>query len=161
AYYDFDMTGSTVGMTNAAGAYVNRYSYLPFGETRTLTAGVSNLFTYVGRFGVTADASGLLHMGLRDYTANTGQFTSRDPAGLSGGDGNLRRYGGNSPVSLIDPKGLRATDAIDQLDKAESQSDELGGGGHHDWGQEETLPTDGRPDPKWYGKGTDWIADMP
>src|SRR5262249_9002427 len=32
AYYDFDALGSTVGLTGAAGGYVNRYSYLPFGE---------------------------------------------------------------------------------------------------------------------------------
>ena len=35
AYYDFDALGSTPGLTNAAGAYVNRYGYLPFGEATT------------------------------------------------------------------------------------------------------------------------------
>src|SRR5262249_23322553 len=32
AFYDFDATGSTVGLTGAAGTYLNRYGYLPFGE---------------------------------------------------------------------------------------------------------------------------------
>ena len=42
AYYDFDANGNTAGLTNVAGAYVNRYSYLPFGETTVISATVAN-----------------------------------------------------------------------------------------------------------------------
>jgi YD repeat-containing protein len=42
AYYDFDATGNTIGLTGAGGAYVNRYSYLPFGETVTASATLPN-----------------------------------------------------------------------------------------------------------------------
>ncbi len=112
AYYDFDATGDTIGMTNAVGSYVNRYSYLPFGKTTILAAALPNAFTFVGQSGVSQDGSGLLHMGFRSYDPVTGQFTSNDPLGLAGGDGNIRRYGLNSPTNLIDPTGLDAENPV-------------------------------------------------
>ena len=115
AYYDFDAIGSTAGITNAAGAYVNRYSYLPFGETTVRAAGVANPFTYVGQFGVTADGNGLLRMGFRNYDGSTGQFISMDPIRLERGDVNLQRYVRNNPATLIDPSGLTPQDDLNQL----------------------------------------------
>ena len=53
AYYDFDIDGSTVGITGTSGTYVNQYTYDPFGQTTTVTASLENPFTYVGQFGVT------------------------------------------------------------------------------------------------------------
>ncbi|MEX2142570.1 MAG: RHS repeat-associated core domain-containing protein [Pirellulales bacterium] len=108
AYYDFDHTGSTVGLTSDAGGYVNRYSYLPFGETTTVAAAVPNPFAYIGEYGVRTAGSGLLHMRARDYDPVTGRFISDDPIGLAGGDSNLRRYVGNDPVNRIDPSGLKS-----------------------------------------------------
>src|SRR5581483_5398707 len=61
SYYDFDALGSTAGITNGAGSYVNRYRYLPFGETTTVAAALPNLFRFVGQSGVTDDGSGLIH----------------------------------------------------------------------------------------------------
>jgi RHS repeat-associated protein len=106
AYYDADRTGSTVGLTDAAGDYVNRYRYLASGETTTVAAAVDNPFTFVGRHGVRQDGDGLVHMRARDYSPETGQFVSNDPIGLAAGDGNVRRYVGNDPVNAIDPLGL-------------------------------------------------------
>ena len=105
AYYDFSMTGNTIGITTATGTYANQYAYLPFGETITITASLANAFTYVGEGGVLADGSGLLAMGARNYDPATGQFSSTDPLGLGGGDTNTRRYVANDPVSLLDPSG--------------------------------------------------------
>jgi RHS repeat-associated protein len=105
-YYDFDPTGSTVGLSGASGSYVNKYSYLPFGQTTTLASAVSNPFTFAGQFGVNGDGSGLFHMQFRRYDPTTGQFTSEDPLGFSGGDVNLRRYVLNDPTGLTDPAGL-------------------------------------------------------
>ena len=34
-YYDYNLQGSTVGITNSAGSYVNQYSYDPFGQVTT------------------------------------------------------------------------------------------------------------------------------
>jgi RHS repeat-associated protein len=106
AYFDFDATGNTVGLTGAAGQYVNRYSYLPFGETTTHLAGVDNPFTFVGQFGVRAEAGGLFDMRFRSYDPGTGQFNSSDPLGIAAGDVNFRRYVGNAPTGAIDPLGL-------------------------------------------------------
>jgi RHS repeat-associated protein len=106
AYYDFDAIGSTVGITSAAGSYVNSYSYLPFGETATIAAALPNPFSFVGQWGIQADTSDLFHMRARGYHAHLGQFLSDDPIGLSGGDLNLRRYVENAPTDLIDPSGL-------------------------------------------------------
>jgi RHS repeat-associated protein len=106
AYVDFDQLGSTSGITNAAGSYVNQYSYLPFGETTTIAAALPNPYTYLGQFGVTADGSGNLRMGFRNYDQATGQFISEDPLGLSGEDANIRRYVHNDPILSIDPLGL-------------------------------------------------------
>jgi len=88
-YYDFGLTGNTVGITNAAGNYMNRYSYLPFGQTTTIAAAVANPFTFVGQAGVMSVAAGLTHMGARNYDSLTGQFVSSDPINLLGGDPKL------------------------------------------------------------------------
>jgi RHS repeat-associated protein len=107
SYYDFDALGSTVGLSDVAGGYVNRYSYLPFGETTTLTAAIANPFAFVGEYGVMTAGDGLQSMRLRFYDPQLGQFISDDPIGVISGDLNFRRYAGNDPVSAIDPSGLR------------------------------------------------------
>ncbi|MDB5341248.1 MAG: repeat protein, partial [Planctomycetaceae bacterium] len=56
--------------------------------------------------GVTDESNGLYFMRNRYYDPTTGRFTQKDPSGLSGGDGNLYRYVGNSPVQFIDPLGF-------------------------------------------------------
>ena len=88
SYYDFNLQGSTVGITNAAGAYVNQYSYDPFGQVTTISAGIANPFTFVGQYGVSSDANGLIYMRARYYDPSTGQFVSTDPLALKGGDTN-------------------------------------------------------------------------
>ena len=104
-YYDFDASGNTVGITGASGSYVNQYSYLPFGETTTVSATLPNPFTFAGQVGVMQIASDLFYMRTRNYTPATGQFLSNDPLGLAGQDTNLRRYVDNSPVTYVDPYG--------------------------------------------------------
>ncbi|HVA50299.1 MAG TPA: DUF4214 domain-containing protein [Pirellulales bacterium] len=106
-YYDFDLTGNTVGITGASGSYVNQYSYRPFGETTTVgTPQLPNAFTFAGQSGVMQIGDNLFDMRARDYTPATGQFLSNDPTGLAGGDTNLRRYVANDPVDGNDPSGL-------------------------------------------------------
>jgi RHS repeat-associated protein len=107
-YYDFNASGNTVGITGASGSYVNKYNYLPFGETTTVAAALPNPFTFVGQFGVMQIGGNLLSMRAREYTPATGQFLSEDPLGLGGGDTNLRRYVLNNPSAFADPLGLQA-----------------------------------------------------
>ena len=76
-YYDYNLQGSTVGITNSAGAYVNQYSYDPFGQVTTISAGIANPFTFVGQDGVSSDGNGLIYMRARYYDPSTGQFVSQ------------------------------------------------------------------------------------
>ncbi len=123
SYYDFDGSGNTVGITGAAGTYVNQYSYLPFGETTTVKAALANPFTFEGAAGVLSDGSGLVLMRARAYLPATAQFTTADPTGLAGGDVNLRTYAANDPISIADPSGLSCQsdiqNKIDQLNDHE------------------------------------------
>jgi RHS repeat-associated protein len=104
-YYDADAIGSTVGLTANDGSYVNRYSYLPFGEDLTKVEAVANPFEYVGQWGVMDEGNGLDFMRARFYDSGLGRFTAIDPIGLNGGDTTFYRYVGNSPVSYNDPSG--------------------------------------------------------
>jgi RHS repeat-associated protein len=108
AYYAFDPAANTVALTDAADAVVNRYTYLPFGEIVSSSEALANPFTFVGLYGVMADAAGLCYMRNRWYDPCTGRFVQRDPLGISGGDVNLAVYARNRPIAVVDPLGLSA-----------------------------------------------------
>jgi RHS repeat-associated protein len=105
-YYDFDASGNTIGITGSSGAYVDQYSYLPFGETTTVSAALPNSFTFGGEYGALQLASNLFNLRNRDYTPAIGQFLSNDPIGFASGDTNTRRFVGNDPLNFGDPLGL-------------------------------------------------------
>ncbi|WP_301337673.1 RHS repeat-associated core domain-containing protein, partial [Microcystis aeruginosa] len=105
-YYDTDAIGSVVGLSGATGSYLNRYSYLPFGEDLTKVEAIANPFEYVGQWGVMNEGNGLDFMRARFYDDKLGRFTSPDPIGVNGGDTNLYRYVFNHPIALTDPLGL-------------------------------------------------------
>ncbi|MFA6095085.1 MAG: RHS repeat-associated core domain-containing protein [Candidatus Paceibacterota bacterium] len=48
----------------------------------------------------------LVRFGARDYDAQTGRWTAKDPIEFDGGDTNLFGYVANDPVNFIDPQGL-------------------------------------------------------
>jgi RHS repeat-associated protein len=48
----------------------------------------------------------LVRFGARDYDAETGRWTAKDPILFAGGDTNLYGYVLNDPISYIDPRGL-------------------------------------------------------
>ena len=105
-YYDFDASANAIGISGSSGTYVNHYSYLPFGETTTVSAALPNPFTFVGQFGVMQIDSNLFYMRARDYVPGNGVFLSPDPLGLAGGQTNLNIYVGNDPIAYVDPTGL-------------------------------------------------------
>jgi RHS repeat-associated protein len=107
AYYDFDANGSTAGLTDDSGRYVNRYAYDPFGRKLTSTEALANPFEFVGQAGVMNDGNGLTFMGARYYDPEMGRFLTEDPIGISGGDLNLYRYVGNAPLMQKDPSGYQ------------------------------------------------------
>lgn len=47
----------------------------------------------------------LTRFGARDYDAEIGRWTAKDPTGFSGGDTDLYGYVVDDPVNLIDPSG--------------------------------------------------------
>ncbi len=52
--------------------------------------------------------TGLVRFGARDYDAQVGRWTAKDPILFNGGQTNLYVYVGNDPVNGIDPSGLIA-----------------------------------------------------
>ena len=110
AYYDFDLSGNTVGISNRTGQYVNQYIYVPFGQTTILAASLPNPFTFVGQYGVTTDAGGLFGTRDREYDPATGRFDQSDPMGPAGGP-NAYTYGANDPTSFVDVTGDAPTPA--------------------------------------------------
>jgi len=107
-YYDFDSLGSTVGLVNNVGSYINRYSYLPFGGSLIATASALNPFEFVGEWGAQNAGGGLSAMGARNYSQARGRFIQVDPIGVLGSGTNLYRYGQNNPITYIDPSGLQS-----------------------------------------------------
>ena len=106
AYYDFDATGSTVGLSGASGNYQDAYRYLPFGAVLTSSGAIPNPFQFVGQAGVMTEADGLDFMRARFYSSVRGRFLSPDPLGLGGGQANLYVYAAQNPLAFIDPSGL-------------------------------------------------------
>jgi RHS repeat-associated protein len=52
--------------------------------------------------------TGLTRFGTRDYDAETGRWTSKDPIRFLGGDSNLFGYVLNDPINKFDPMGFRS-----------------------------------------------------
>ena len=107
-FYDFNNIGSALGITGTNGSYINKYAYVPFGQTITLAAADSNPFTFAGQLGPISDGAGTLEMRARSYDPEIGQFMSNDPLGLAGGTANIRVYADNNPLRLSDPSGMEA-----------------------------------------------------
>jgi RHS repeat-associated protein len=80
---DYDEFGRVIQDTNPG--------FQPFG----FAGGIYDLHT------------GLIRFGARDYDAETGRWTRKDPIGFEGGDANLYGYVVNDPINFIDPNGLR------------------------------------------------------
>jgi RHS repeat-associated protein len=106
AFYDFDAIGSTAGVTNSSGSYVNTYSYKPFGGYLADSGTLTNPFTFIGQYGVITGQDGILSMRARYYDVNPGRFISQDPLGIWVGDLGLYSYAGNSPTNQTDTLGL-------------------------------------------------------
>lgn len=110
-----DGLGSTVALTDAEGAVIQRYRYDAYGAPVALDAGSSipltgsavvsaHRFLFTGRewLGIAKVQDNRY----RNYAASAGHWLQVDPLRLLGGDVNFSRYAKNHPVRLIDPMGL-------------------------------------------------------
>ncbi|MER5967572.1 RHS repeat-associated core domain-containing protein [Streptomyces sp. NPDC002057] len=98
-------TSNTV-IAMAANQAVARRAFKPYGEIRGTKTAWPNKRTYLG-VGID-DASGLTHIGAREYDQTAGRFVSADPV-IDIGDPlqmNGYAYSNNSPISSSDPSGL-------------------------------------------------------
>lgn len=109
-FYLFDAVGSTLALTNEAGADVDTYAYGPFGEPLGHGVGASTQpFTYIGAHGVRMEGA-LYQMRKRYYDPQTARFLSRDPLPPDLDEPqtlNPYQYAVNDPLTFIDPEGTK------------------------------------------------------
>jgi len=109
-YYHRNQQYSIVGLTNAAGTLVERYTYSAYGTLGIYAANgtvrssstYANRYTYTGR-----EWDGelrLYHFRARWYDPATGGFVSRDPLGYVDGMSLYRGYFG---LQAVDPEGTK------------------------------------------------------
>jgi RHS repeat-associated protein len=94
-----DLSGSTTSVTNHRrfGAYGDLVS--------ESNSAVDLIFRFTGKL---YDENAKLQSNLnRWYDAAIGQWMSEDPIGFKAGDGNTRRYVGNTPAIILDSLGLQ------------------------------------------------------
>jgi RHS repeat-associated protein len=103
-YYEADGLGSVTSLTNSVGTLTDTYAYDSHGKLTASTGSTVNPFRYAGR--EFDSETGLYYYRNRYYDSSIGRFLSEDPLEFEGGDANLYRYVGNSPVTYIDPDGL-------------------------------------------------------
>lgn len=100
-YFGTDVRGSVRTLTDRYGTVTATADYDAFGVPRTDAAIALSRLGYAGK---TYDSiTGLSNFGFRDYSAETGRFTTTDPirSGL-----NWYAYVSNDPVSYVDLWGL-------------------------------------------------------
>ncbi len=109
--------------------------YDEFGNVLVDTNPGFQLFGFAG--GLYDPQTGLVRFGARDYDAETGRWTAKDPIRFGGADTNLYGYVLGDPVNLRDPNGraglgglvvcalLTAADALDALRELARLADEL------------------------------------
>lgn len=102
-----DYQGTVRDLIDNTGTNRNRIRYDSFGSIAHQTnPALTFRFGYTGRD--FDSETGLSYYRARYYDARVGRFLSEDPIGFAGGDVNLYRYVGNSPINYTDPSGLIA-----------------------------------------------------
>ncbi len=100
-YFLQDHLGSTMAMTDAMGAVIERQQYEPFGASAG--SGLTR-YGYTGR--ELDSATGLMYYRARWYDPRQGRFITEDPIGFQGGL-NFYSYVRNDPIGASDPLGLQ------------------------------------------------------
>ena len=100
-----DHLGTPRIILNAAdGSVVQRMDYDVWGNVINDTNPGFQPFGFAG--GLYDRDTKLTHFGSRDYDAQSGRWTAKDPVSFEGRDSNLYAYVLNNPINLMDPTGL-------------------------------------------------------
>jgi RHS repeat-associated protein len=97
-----DALGSTLALTDTAGAIRTSYAYDPYGNVAMTADPSTNSYQYTGREN---DGTGLYYYRARFYSPELKRFISEDPIGIDGGL-NFYQYVAGDPVNFNDPLGL-------------------------------------------------------
>ena len=103
-FYHQDGLGTVTDLTDASGATVKSYAYDAFGNIASDTNPGFQPFVFAG--GLYDQHTGLTRFGARDYDAQVGRWTAKDPIQFRGKSSNLYGYVLNDPIDFQDPSGL-------------------------------------------------------
>lgn len=101
-FYETDALGTSVVLTDSAGASQTTYTYEPFGNTTQAGSASTNAFQYTGREN---DETGLYYYRARNYSPALHRFATEDPVRFSTGTLNFYLYVDNQPINQVDPTG--------------------------------------------------------
>lgn len=145
-YYHGDHLASSVVVTGANGALLDRRVYRPFGEVQPATAGGA---TEAPRFGFTGQryvaGTGIYHYGARFYDPTLGRFLQPDsivPSPTNPQSLNRYSYVLNDPISRIDPTGrasINVTGYGGQIDSSGRFTGFIGSYGYYDGGENDSY----------------------
>lgn len=93
-------------VNTSTGAVVQRMDYDEFGNVAADSNPGFQPFGFAG--GLYDRNTKLVRLGARDYDAEAGRWTAKDPILFEGGDQNLYAYVANNPISRIDPSGNKS-----------------------------------------------------
>lgn len=106
--YHYDLRGSTVKLTDAAGSVTDSFQYDVYGKLTDHTGSSDTAFLYNGQYGIMTDGNGLIYMRARYYNPDVHRFVSTDilegdisdPLSL-----NRYAYCSNNPITYVDLTG--------------------------------------------------------
>ncbi|MDB4264804.1 hypothetical protein N9893_01935 [bacterium] len=106
-YLAYDQVGSLRLVADSAGNVIKSIEYDSFGNL--LSDSDPTFAMPLGFAGGLHDRdTGLVRFGYRDYDADVGRWTAKDPIGFAGGDTDLYGYVLNDPINFVDPDGRAA-----------------------------------------------------
>jgi RHS repeat-associated protein len=101
-----DGLGHTRLLLDSSGNITDRYSYDAWGNPIEQVGTTFNPFRWNAAYGYEwTPATGLYHVGAREYDPRTARWLQKDPIDAASGDPNLYRYCGNDPINEVDPDG--------------------------------------------------------